>query len=242
MAGSMRIKCFDFEAGKKIAGKYKIIEKLGSGWEGEVYKIEEFNTQIIRAAKFFFPHRNIKNKESNKYAKKLHKLSNCPLVIQYHNIEFIQFKGFKISCLISEFVEGEILSEFIKNQKNKKLDLYSGLQLLHNLVTGLEDMHRFGEYHGDLHSDNIIVKRYGLGFQVKLLDMYDWKDGKVLNRMEDIVNSIKIFVETIGGKKQYSKLPREIKEICLGLRKDLILQKFKTASQLRGYIENINWN
>ena len=132
--------------------------------------------------------------------------------------------------------------QFIKHQKNKKLDLYSGLHLLHNLVLGLEDMHRLGEYHGDLHSDNIIVKRYGLGFQVKLLDMYDWKDGKVLNRMEDIVNSIKIFVEIIGGKKHYSKLPKEVKEICLGLRKDLILQKFKTASQLRGYIENIYWN
>lgn len=171
----------------------------------------------------------------------MHKLSNSPLIIKYHNQEFIQFRGQKVSCLISEFVEGQILSEFLKKQPGKKLDIYSGINLLHSLVVGIEDMHRLGEYHGDLHSDNIIVKRYGLGFQVKLLDMYDWKDGKILNRMEDIVNSIRIFHEAIGGQKCYAKQPSEIKGICLGLRKDLIFKKFKTASQLRGYLENIKW-
>ncbi|MCB0356044.1 MAG: hypothetical protein KDD40_03500, partial [Bdellovibrionales bacterium] len=90
--------------------------------------------------------------------------------------------------------------------------------------------------------DNIIVRRYGLGFQVKILDMYDWKDGKILNRIEDIVNSIKIFHEIIGGQKSYNKHPPEIKSICLGLRKDLIIKKFKSAAHLKGYIENIIWS
>ena len=41
MTKATKIKSFDFEPGKIITGKYRIVEKLGAGWEGEVYKIEE---------------------------------------------------------------------------------------------------------------------------------------------------------------------------------------------------------
>ena len=47
-----KVKRFDFPAGKIIAGKYVIERPLGSGWEGEVYAIEERATGIRRAAKF----------------------------------------------------------------------------------------------------------------------------------------------------------------------------------------------
>ena len=30
------------------------------------------------------------------------------------------------------------------------------------------------EYHGDLHDDNIIVRRHGLSFDLKLVDMFPW--------------------------------------------------------------------
>ena len=39
----------------------------------------------------------------------------------------------------------------------------------------------------------------------------------------------------------YANLPPEIKKICCGLKKSLILQKFKTAGKLREYLENMEW-
>ncbi len=237
-----KIQHFDFKPGDIIAKKYKVIKKLGAGWEGEVYKIQERKTKIVRAAKFFFPHRNKKNKVAAHYAKLLHKLSDCPIVIHYYTHETLEIDGHEVTCLISEYVDGEILDSFLKRQPGKRIGIFRALHLLHSLVTGLEAMHAAKLYHGDLHTENVIIKRYGLGFDLKLLDMYDWgQKEKRVNMEADIVDSIKVFHEAIGGHKLYAQHPKEVKQICMGLKRNMILKKFKTAHDLRLYLENINW-
>src|SRR5262245_25308594 len=103
------IKTFAFAPGDQLAEKYEIVSLLGRGWEGEVYKLREARTGIEHAAKFFFPHRNPRDRAARFYAKKLHKLRHCPILIQYHTQERIPFDGQKITCLVSEYVEGELL-------------------------------------------------------------------------------------------------------------------------------------
>ncbi len=235
------IKEFDFEIGKKLAGKYRVLEKLGVGYEGEVYRIMELDTGIIRAAKIFFPQRNMGNKTATRYAKLLHQLSSCPIVIHYHTMEEIVINKMRICCLITEFVDGMILSEFLKRQPGGYIGIFRGLQLLHALISGLETMHNLRTYHGDLHTDNVIVKRYGLGFELKVMDMFNLGREHKQNRADDICDSIRVFFDAIGGAKRYAKHPKEIKEICLGLKRSLIIKKFRTAAYLRDYLENIEW-
>lgn len=232
---------FNFPAGKHVASKYIIIKKLGGGWEGEVYKAEEISSKIPVALKFFYPKRNKNNKVAKQYAQRLHKLSESPVSINYYTQDTIEFNGANLTCFVYEYADGMILSNFLKRQPGKRIGIMQGLLLLHSLAKGIESVHYHNEYHGDLHSDNIIIKRRGLGFEFKLLDMYNWGDAKSVNKAEDIVNLIRIFHESIGGKDQYVKHPKEVKEICLGLRSSLILKKFRTASLLRQHIENIDW-
>lgn len=227
------------EPGTVINGKHEVIRFLGKGWEGEVYLIKEVVTGIERAAKFFYPERNPRNKTSIYYAKKLHKLRNCDILIHYYGQD-MYFHEQPITFLISEFIEGELLSEYLTRQPGKRLQPFMALHLLHALASGLADVHQLGEYHGDLHTENIIIQRVGLGFELKVLDLYHLGAGTHIK--EDVVDMVHVFHEVLGGAKHYAKLPPQIKDICCGLKKTLILQKFNTAGKLRDYLEAIEWD
>lgn len=235
------INSFNLHPGRVLAQKYEVIDLLGAGWEGEVYLIREISTDIERTAKLFFPERNKNNKSIKFYARKLHRLRQCPIVIQYHTSEVIRYQNEEITLLVSEFVEGELLSGFLKRQPGSRLTSFQALHLLHALASGIECIHAMKEYHGDLHTDNIIVQRFGLGFELKLLDFYHWGAPKPINIHEDVVDMVKIFYESIGGAKHYAKQPEQIKLICRGLKHSLILKNFKTAGQLREYLERMSW-
>jgi serine/threonine protein kinase len=236
------INSFDFKPGKILSGKYEIISLLGSGWEGEVYRVCEQNTGIVRAAKFFFPQRNHLNQAVKFYAKKLHKLRHCSILIQYHTQERIIYKRIPITFFVSEYVEGKLLSNLLNQQPGKRFSLYEGLHLLHALAAGVEEIHKAREYHGDLHDDNIIVQRKGLGFIVKLVDLYNWGSSDAQNTRDDVYDLVRIFYDSIGGARFYSKYPPQVKKICCGLRKKIISKKFRTAGHLRQYLENMSWS
>jgi serine/threonine protein kinase len=236
-----RIESFDLQQGRVVARKYRVVARLGAGWQGEVYKIEEIRTGIERAAKLFFPHRNVGGRTSRIYAKKLHKLRNCPILIQYHTEETITYRRMPITILISEYVEGSLLSEFIYKVPQKRLNPFEAVHLLYSLAAGMEQIHQANEYHGDLHLDNIIVCRHGLVFDLKLLDLFHLESPKAENRQTDICDVIRIFYDVLGGQKHYARQPEAVKYICSGLKKTLILSKFRTMTALRKHIQNMEW-
>jgi len=238
----MKDEQFDLEPEEIIHAKYEIISLLGKGWEGEVYLVRECNTGIERAAKFFYPKRNKHGRTSRFYAKKLHKLKNCKMLIQYHFQDEVLLREGLVHYLISEYISGDLLSEYIDVQKGKRLQPFDALHLLYALVCGIEEIHDNGEYHGDLHTENIIVNKKGLGYEVKILDLIQLGSSSGSLKKEDIVDLINVFYETLGGKNHYPNMPKEIKYICSGLKRSLILKKFPNISKLRDFLENIEWS
>jgi len=236
-----RIGSFDLEPGRVIAGKYRIISKLGSGWEGEVFRLAEVRTDIERTAKLFYPHRNPGGRTLKRYARKLHKLRHCPIVIQYHTEDTFRYRGHSVPFLISEYVSGQTLDDFLAERQGKRLGPFEAVHLLYALTKGVESIHLLNEYHGDLHSDNIIVERFGLEFEVKLLDLFHWDAPKRDNRKDDICNLIRLLYDSVGGERFYSKQPLPIKYICCGLKTSLILKRFPTVSRLRQHLETMEW-
>ena len=233
---------FMLKEGRVIANRFVVEKLLGAGYEGEVYKVQELHTKQERAIKLFFPQRNPSFKVSSRYAKKLDKLRSSPIVMDYYSHDIITLKGHKVACLASELIDGEMLSEFVLKQKTKKLGIFPAIHLLYSIVRGVESIHLEGEYHGDLHVENIIIQRFGLEFDLKIIDLHHWGDSKQDNRDEDIIKTIRIFYDILGGPKQYAKLPASIKYIICGLKRNLILSRFKTISSLRYHLEYMDWS
>lgn len=237
----MKINSFDFPVGKSL-GKYEIVQRIGEGFEGEVYIIKEVDTDIERVAKFFFPHRNEKNSTSNHYAKQLHKLNNCHVVVQYHFRGEVQVKGQRVTYLVSEFIDGEVLEDYVQAQVGKRLQPFEALHLFYAIVNGLYCVHKAGEYHGDIHNDNIMVKKKGLGFEIRLIDLFNFgASNKSSLRKDDIVDLVRVLYDSVGGAKHYAKQPEQIKAICCGLKRNLILKKFPTLQKLKDHLETIDW-
>jgi tRNA A-37 threonylcarbamoyl transferase component Bud32 len=232
---------FDFPAGRRLAAKYCVDAYLGSGWEGEVYRVTEVRTGIPRAAKIFYPQRNVRDRAVRVYARKLERLRDCPLVVQYHHTESLRHKSEQVTCLISEFVDGELLEDFVRRQPGKRLQSFEALCLMHALASGIEQIHALKEYHGDIHDHNVLVQRRGIGFDVKLLDLYHWGASDRNKTREDVIQLVRLLYDAVGGKARYAKQPPEIKAVCCGLRRGLIIERFPTVSRLRRHLESFSW-
>ena len=240
--GPPTIESFNFRLGRGLAGKYIVESFLGSGWEGEVYKVVERSTGIPRAAKVFYPQRNTRDRAVKSYARKLNHLRRCPIVIQYHSSETIWHHGIRITCLISELVEGELLAKLIHRQPGKRLQSFEAMHLLHALASGVEPIHAMREYHGDLHSDNVLITRRGIHFDVRLVDFFHWGPPSAARIRDDVIDLIHILYEAVGGRRRYASQPPEIKSIVRGLRRDLIARSSRTAGHLRRHLESFAWS
>ncbi len=239
MYRASKVKRFDFEPQRVIAGKYTIDRPLGSGYEGEVYVITERSTGIRRAAKFYYPHRDPTGKAAIVYARKLDALRHCPILMQYHHQEIVSVRKKKVMVVISELVEGQKLSEFLLAQPRHRLSAFEALHVLYALAKGIAPIHARGEYHGDIHDDNIMIRRMGIDFEVKLLDFFDLGKPTRSKIHKDVLNLIQVFHTLVGGRESYAKQPKVVKDIIRGQKDSLILQRFGSAGDIARHLETL---
>lgn len=233
-----RSESFSLSPGRRIGRRYRVEYLLGAGSEGEVYRVQEDQTGIRRAAKLFYSHRDPDRRLSVRHARKLERLRDCPIVLQYHHMEEVAVRGQKTVALISELCEGEPLQRWVDRARGGRLPLYPALVLLHELAVGLEQIHAHGEYHSDVHTENVLVRPRGIRLELKLVDFYDWGRPTRPKMREDVVQAVRVLYDALGGAAHYARLPRVAKEICLGLKRSHILRRFPSASALRLHLES----
>lgn len=234
-------KSFGLSPGDRLTWRYEIIERVGSGTEGEVYKIREKATGLTRAAKLYYQSKKNSAKRFVRYARKLDFLRDCDIVIKYMHAEEVRIGDRFIYCLISEYFAGQILDDLLKEYRGRRMPAFEALHLTYDLTSGIEDIHARRQFHGDIHAGNIFVERRGVFFQIRTIDFHDWGRSPGEERRADILAIVRLLYDVAGGRAHYKKQPQAIKEICLGLRSDLILKKFPTVFHLRAHLETFEW-
>ncbi len=213
---------------------------LGRGAEGEVYHVVETATGIPRAAKLT-PADARNPKSPARIARKLEMLRECPIVLQYHHAEHLTLRKRKVIALFSELCPGQPLQRYIEQHRGHRLPPYVALHVFYRLVVGLEQVHEAGEYHSDVHTENILVEPRGVGFRMKLIDFYDWGKATKKKQQQDILQAVRVFHDMLGGRTHYAKLPAWAKYFCAGLQDKRLLQRFPTMTTLRRDLETFDW-
>ena len=85
------------------------------------------------------------------------------------------------------------------------------------------------------------IRPVGVNFEIKLIDFYDWGKPTRYKQRQDIMDTVRILHELIGGRGYYRQAPDELKAIIKGLQRKRVLQQFPTMTSLRKHLESFAW-
>ncbi len=141
---------------------YRIIEKLGEGGMGVVYKAQDTKLNRIVALKFLPHHLEKGTVEQSRFLQEAQAAAvlNHPHICVIHDVREEEGKQF----IVMEFVEGKTIRETIQ-QGPMKIDTAVGYAI--QIAEALEEAHGKGIVHRDIKADNIMINS---GNQIKVMD------------------------------------------------------------------------
>ncbi len=139
---------------------YKILEKLGEGGMGVVYKATDTKLDRFVALKFLPPHLAASEQDKARFIQEAKSASalNHPNVCTIHDIQEHDGQLF----IVMEFVDGQTLQER-KSTLSQKQALDIGIQI----ADGLAAAHEKGIVHRDIKPENIMIRKDGI---VQIMD------------------------------------------------------------------------
>jgi serine/threonine protein kinase/tetratricopeptide (TPR) repeat protein len=146
----------------KTISHYKILEKLGEGGMGVVYKAQDTKLDRVVALKFLPQHLLCDSEAKTRFENEAKAASalNHPNITTVHEIDEVEGECF----IAMEYVGGKSIKELIKE---KKLSIEEILQIAMQIAEGLSRAHQNHIVHRDIKSDNIMLTHEGL---VKIMD------------------------------------------------------------------------
>jgi eukaryotic-like serine/threonine-protein kinase len=139
---------------------YRIVEKLGEGGMGVVYKAQDTKLDRFVALKFLPPHMAASEQDKARFMQEARSASalNHPNVCTIHDIAEHDGQIF----IVMEFVDGKSLKERKESLAEKQI-LEIGIQV----SEGLAAAHEKGIVHRDIKPENIMIRKDGL---VQIMD------------------------------------------------------------------------
>jgi len=175
-------------SGTIFAGRYKVVEELGRGGMGRVYRAYDNQLREEVALKIIKPEVASEKKALERFSNEL-KLARK---IIHRNVcrlyELMEYQGVRFISM--EYVHGEDLKSFIK--RARRLDIGAAVAIAIQLCEGLAEAHRLGVVHRDLKPSNIMIDNEGsakimdFGIARSLLEKGITGEGRVVGTPEYI--------------------------------------------------------
>jgi tetratricopeptide (TPR) repeat protein/TolB-like protein/predicted Ser/Thr protein kinase len=153
----------ELTTGSTFAGKYQIIEELGKGGMGRVYKALDTQVNEKVALKLIKPEVALESETIERFrnelklARKIRHKNVCQM-FDLNSQEGIYF-------ITMEYVSGQDLKGLIR--QSGRLAVETAVSIARQVCEGLEEAHRLGVVHRDLKPGNIMVDRDG---QARIMD------------------------------------------------------------------------
>ncbi len=153
----------ELTTGATFAGRYQIIEELGKGGMGKVYKVFDQEVQAKMALKLIRPDVSADKNTIERFRNEL-KIARD---ISHKNICRMYDLGREAGnyFITMEYVSGEDLKNFIR--RSRQLVVGTAISIAKQVCEGLAEAHRVGVVHRDLKPGNIMIDEAG---NAKIMD------------------------------------------------------------------------
>jgi serine/threonine-protein kinase len=147
----------------KTISHYKIIEKIGEGGMGYIYKAYDLNLQRQVALKILPPHLCQKENEKNRFLQEARLLSSLehPYICTIHDI----FEGDEGALyMVMTCYQGKTLRDY---RQENQISQEKAISIVKQIASGLIEAHNKGIVHQDIKPENVIITS---GDMVKIID------------------------------------------------------------------------
>jgi serine/threonine protein kinase len=149
-------------AGRRF-GAYEVLEELGSGGMGKVYRAKNVTLERLVALKTLAPHLSADQGFVQRFLKEARVAArlNHPNIVQTYDFGCVE----GVYYLAMEYVDGHSLRTYLKRGRFSERD---ALQVVRYAVRALAVAHEAGIVHRDIKPDNLMLTSKG---ELKLVDL-----------------------------------------------------------------------
>lgn len=149
--------------GKRISGRYKILEMIGGGGMANVYLAHDMILDRDVAVKVL----RLDFSNDEEFIRRFHREAQSATSLAHPNIVNIYDVGEEDSIyyIVMEFVDGQTLKQYI--QQNSPVRLEKALDILQQLTSAISHAHQNNIVHRDIKPHNILIDAHGT---VKITD------------------------------------------------------------------------
>ncbi|SFA74830.1 MULTISPECIES: Stk1 family PASTA domain-containing Ser/Thr kinase [unclassified Bacillus (in: firmicutes)] len=149
--------------GKRISGRYKILEMIGGGGMANVYLAHDMILDRDVAVKML----RLDFANDEEFIRRFHREAQSATSLAHSNIVNIYDVGEEqdIYYIVMEYVAGQTLKQYI--QQNSPIQVETALSIMRQLTSAISHAHNNNIVHRDIKPHNILMDREG---KVKITD------------------------------------------------------------------------